>query len=148
MPRITPRSAEELLLAKRRRDLRVLARKIKSGEPLSDGEQVLASVVIKAWADQCMKWQPPKRRRGREANIDHAAVAFRFAWLIHGDYSGAPPIKPTPAIDAIAEDFNISENMVKKIIRARGEEAQMWVAGEVKPKGKRRTKIKKPKTVD
>jgi hypothetical protein len=136
VPRITPRSEAELILARQRRELRVLARKVKSGEPLNDRERVLAAATIKAWADQCMNWQPPKRKRGRkgEGETDQAAVAFRFAWLIHGDSSGANALTRNAASEAVAEEFGISDTFVKKICKEHGEFAELLIAGHVKPK--------------
>jgi hypothetical protein len=141
VPRITPRSEDELILAKQRKGLRVLARKVKSGEPLSDRERVLAAATIKAWADQCMNWQPPKRKPGQEARVDPANVAFRFAFLIHGDNSGENALTHNAAYEKVAEEFDLkSINSVKKILKTHGHFAEMMVGGHVKPTRRMRQK--------
>lgn len=129
-------SAEELL-EKQRERLRALASKILAGESLSEKERADAAAVLNAWADQCMNWQQPKRKRGQEPLADHSAVALRYAWLIHGDGSDQKPLSRNKAYEVIADEFGFeSTTSVKKIIAERGDWVEMLVAGYVKPKKK------------
>lgn len=112
---------EKELMARQRQRLLAIADKLVAGDVLDSQERTRAAVVIRAWADQCMTWQPPRKGPGRKAMVDHEEVALYFASLINDQ-----DLTKTAAYEKVEEEYGIGKTMMGKIWTKHGDWVEQW----------------------
>ena len=80
------------------------------------------ALVLRQAADRLSDKQP--RKRGQAPQVDHGSIAMSYAFMV-----GREGIGKTKAIDALAEQFEVSVTTVKTALRKYGAEAVRIIGG-------------------
>jgi hypothetical protein len=93
-----------------------IARKIEHGEPLNPWDRTGAAAVLRAWATRIPDREP--RGRGQAPKIDAGNVSIHYACLVNGH-----GMKPSKAVEELAEGNGVSIEAIKKAVKKYGEAA-------------------------
>lgn len=91
-----------------------LAAMIERGATLNEHDRRTIAAVLRNAAGSLSTGAP--KGEGQPAQYSHGSAALRWAWLQHHD-----GMKPTPARDQVAEEYEVSTTAIQNVIEEHGE---------------------------
>lgn len=103
----------------RQRDIALdIAAKLKKKTPLREDERGFAAEVLRAWSER-----PQKKLDGRNRpSFCHGSASREYAWQV-----GKEKLKPTEALNVVADSFGVSAPAIRKAVEANKEEVQRLI---------------------
>mgnify|MGYP002379863693 CR=1 FL=1 len=95
-----------------------ISEKLRANSPLSEDERGFAAEVLRAWSER-----PQKKLDGRNRpSFCHGSACREYAWLIANR-----ELKPTDALNLLADQLGVSAPAIRKAVEANKEEVQSLI---------------------